>query len=214
MGSHEWAIMRVRDPLAPQSPQAHHRRMHRMDNLNGKLLIAMPDMGDPRFAGAVIYICAHSDEGSMGLILNRPRPEIAFDKLLTQMNIPRSPACRDIRVHVGGPVERARGFVLHSLDYTSANSTLEVADNIGMTATQDVLEALAQGGGPADSLLALGYTGWGPGQLESELAANGWLIGPSEAHVLFGDDHAGKWTAALALLGVTPQALSLTGGRA
>ena len=188
--------------------------MHRMDDLCGKLLIAMPDMGDPRFAGAVIYICDHSDEGSMGLILNRPRPEIAFDALLTQMKIPRTSACRDIRVHTGGPVDRGRGFVLHSLDYMSDRSTMTVADNIGMTATQDVLEALAQGGGPQWSLLALGYTGWGPGQLESELAKNGWLTGPSEPAILFGDDHAGKWTAALALLGVPAHALSLSGGRA
>ena len=188
--------------------------MDQITDLSGKLLIAMPDMGDPRFAGAVIYICAHSDEGSMGLILNRPRPEISFDKLLRQMKIPRSPACRDIRVHIGGPVERARGFVLHSMDYTSDNSTMEVADDIGMTATQDVLEALAQGGGPSRSLLALGYTGWGPGQLEAELADNGWLTGPAQSEILFGDDHAGKWTAALALLGISPSALSLTGGRA
>lgn len=188
--------------------------MQTISDLSGKLLIAMPDMGDSRFAGTVIYICAHSDEGSMGLILNRPKPEIAFDKLLQQMKIPRSPACRDIRVHIGGPVERARGFVLHSLDYKSDANTMEVADNVGMTATQDVLEALARGDGPTESLLALGYTGWGPGQLEEELADNGWLTGPAESRILFGDDHAGKWTAALALLGVSPQALSLTGGRA
>lgn len=188
--------------------------MHQINDLCGKLLIAMPGMGDPRFAGTVIYICNHSSKGSMGLILNQPRPEIAFDKLLTQMKIARSPNCRDIRVHIGGPVERARGFVLHSLDYRSDNATMEVADNIGMTATQDVLEALAQGGGPESSLLALGYTGWGPGQLELELVDNGWLTGPAEADILFGDDHAGKWTAALALLGISPQALSLTGGRA
>ena len=188
--------------------------MHRIDDLCGKLLIAMPDMGDPRFAGAVIYICAHSPEGSMGLILNRPKPEIAFDRLLEQMKIPRSPACRDIRVHNGGPVDRTRGFVLHSMDYASDGSTLAVADHVGMTATQDVLEALARGEGPDRSLLALGYTGWGPGQLERELADNGWLTGPAESAILFGDDHAGKWRAALALLGISPQALSLTGGRA
>ena len=188
--------------------------MDQITDLRGTLLIAMPDMGDPRFAGSVIYICSHSGDGSMGLIVNRPRPEIAFDKLLRQMKIARGPACRDIRVHIGGPVERGRGFVLHSLDFTSAESTLTVAGNVGMTATQDVLEAIAQGGGPSSSLLALGYTGWGPGQLESELADNGWLTGPAQHDILFGDDNAGKWAAALALLGISPSALSLTGGRA
>ena len=188
--------------------------MHQITDLRGKLLIAMPDMGDPRFAGSVIYICSHANDGSMGLIVNRPRPEIAFDKLLTQMKIARGPGCRDIRVHTGGPVERGRGFVLHSLDFTSDDSTMAVTEDVGLTATQDVLEALAQGGGPDRSLLALGYTGWGPGQLEAELADNGWLTGPAQSDILFGDDNAGKWAAALALLGISPSALSLTGGRA
>ncbi len=188
--------------------------MDRIDDLRGKLLIAMPDMGDPRFAGAVIYVCAHSEEGTMGLIVNRPLPEIVFDKLLSQMKIPSTPACRDIRVQSGGPVERARGFVLHSLDYTSDENTMVVADGIGMTATLDVLQALAQGAGPATSMLALGYAGWGPGQLEAELAKNGWLTGPSDNSVLFGENHTSKWAAALKLMGVLPEMLSASGGRA
>lgn len=185
-----------------------------MTTLAGKLLIAMPDMEDPRFAGSVIYICDHSDEGTMGLIVNRPFPDIAFRKLLAQMGISCGDACQDIGVHFGGPVEKVRGFVLHTLDYTADKGTLQVDDDIGMTATQDVLQALAEGTGPATSLLALGYTGWGPGQFEEELADNGWLTGPANQAILFGTDHAGKWAAALALMGISPVALSQSGGRA
>ena len=188
--------------------------MDRIETLCGKLLIAMPDMGDPRFAGCVIYICAHSDEGAMGLIVNRPKPDIDFAALLDQMKIRRSPDCRDVAIHVGGPVERARGFVLHSMDYASDGNTMDVADGIGMTATRDVLEALAKGAGPTSSLLALGYAGWGPGQLEAELAENGWLTGPADTAILFGPDAPGKWAAALRLMGVAPQMLSGQGGRA
>ncbi|WP_386683739.1 YqgE/AlgH family protein [Loktanella sp. R86503] len=188
--------------------------MDEMTTLAGKLLIAMPDMEDPRFAGSVIYICDHSPEGTMGLIINRPLPDIAFRKLLAQMNISCSDACPDVDVHFGGPVEKVRGFVLHSSDYAADKGTLQVDDDIGMTATQDVLQALADGAGPATALLALGYTGWGPGQLEEELAENGWLTGPANRDIVFGSDHAGKWSAALALLGVSPVALSQTGGRA
>ena len=214
MESHERAIANLRDPLAPAGAAAHHGEMDEMNTLTGKLLIAMPDMADPRFAGTVIYICNHSGEGTMGLIVNRPRPEIAFQKLLEKMSISCGSGCQSVGVHIGGPVERGRGFVLHTLDYTAGDSTLQVSDDIGMTATQDVLEALAAGTGPATSLLALGYTGWGPGQLEKELADNGWLTGPANQAIVFGNDHTGKWAAALALMGVSPVALSMSGGRA
>lgn len=188
--------------------------MEALENLSGKLLIAMPDMGDPRFAGAVIYVCSHSEDGAMGLIVNKPNPDLRFSTLLAQMNISQSPNCRDIRVHFGGPVERGRGFVLHSLDYASDGNTIEVDDGIGMTGTLDVLEALAKGQGPATSLLALGYAGWGPGQLEAELTQNGWLTGPARQDILFGRANEHKWTAALKLLGVDPLLLSASGGRA
>lgn len=204
----------MRDPLAPIDAAAHHHRMDPIKELNGKLLIAMPDMGDPRFAGAVIYICEHSDAGTMGLMINRPMPDIAFDKLLTQMKIDRTADCRQIGVHLGGPVERARGFVLHSRDYHAAGNTMAVTDDIGMTATLNVLEALAHGKGPRDALLALGYAGWGPGQLAQELAENGWLTGPADREILFDTDPAGKWSAALGLIGVSPSMLSGSGGRA
>ena len=188
--------------------------MEALEHLSGKFLIAMPDMGDPRFAGAVIYVCSHSEDGAMGLIVNKPNPDLRFGKLLEQMKISKSPACRDIRVHFGGPVERARGFVLHSMDYTSDGNTMEVEDGIGMTGTLDVLEALAKGEGPATSLLALGYAGWGPGQLEAELMQNGWLTGPARQDILFGRANEHKWAAALKLLGVDPSMLSASGGRA
>ena len=122
-------------------------------NLCGKLLIAMPDMGDPRFAGSVVYMCAHSDEGAMGLIVNKPQPEIRFASLLEQLEIPKSSDVRDIRVHFGGPVENARGFVLHSEDYRSEAGTMEVEDGVCMTATLDVLEDIAKGKGPESSML-------------------------------------------------------------
>ena len=135
----------------------------------------MPDMSDPRFAKTVIYMCAHSDEGGMGLIVNKPQPEVSFKILLEQMDIPVSENGQDVRVHFGGPVDHQRGFVLHSNDYESPNGTLEVDDEFRMTATLDVLEDIAKGEGPQTSMMALGYAGWGPGQLEYEIKQNGWL---------------------------------------
>ena len=183
-------------------------------DLSGKLLIAMPDMGDPRFAYSVVYMCAHSDEGAMGLIVNKPQPEIRFSKLLEQLGIERTDKTRDIRVHFGGPVEHARGFVLHTMDYRSETGTLEVDDHVGMTATMDVLEDIARGAGPSTSMLALGYAGWGPGQLESEIAQNGWLTCDARDDILFGRANEHKWTAALKVLGIDPVLLSSTAGRA
>ena len=183
-------------------------------NLTGKLLIAMPVMGDDRFAKSVVYICAHSDDGAMGLIVNKPSPEIRFVNLLEQLEIEMAPTARKIRIHRGGPVEQSRGFVLHSTDYTSEGGTIEVDDNIAMTATMDVIEEIARGAGPASALMALGYAGWGPGQLESEIAQNGWLTCDADDAIVFGraDDH--KWTAALKGMGVDPLLLSETAGRA
>ena len=183
-------------------------------DLTGKLLIAMPGMGDPRFEHSVIYVCAHSGEGAMGLIVNKPQPEIRFSDLLEQLEIDRSPEARSIRVHFGGPVEHARGFVLHSLDYRSEAGTLNVDDRIGMTATLDVLEHLARGDGPQSSMLALGYAGWGPGQLEDEIAQNGWLVCDARDDIVFGRANEHKWTAAIRALGFDPRVLSSAGGRA
>lgn len=182
--------------------------------LDGKLLVAMPGMGDPRFEKSVILICAHSAEGAMGLIVNRPTPDLTFGSLLDQLSIPKAPTGRDIRVHVGGPVERGRGFVLHSRDYAGGPATMRVGGAYGMTVTLDILEALAKGEGPERAILALGYSGWGPGQLEDEIKAHGWLVAEAEADLVFSADDAGKWAAALRRMGIEPLSLSATGGRA
>ena len=174
----------------------------------------MPAMNDPRFAGSVVYICAHSDEGAMGLIVNKPTPEIRFAKLLDQLEIAKVNNVRDIRVHFGGPVENARGFVLHSDDYRSETGTMDVEGGIAMTATLDVLEDIARGDGPSSSLLALGYAGWGPGQLEDEIMQNGWLTSDADPKIIFGRSNEHKWTAALKGMGVDPVLLSSTAGHA
>lgn len=183
-------------------------------DLKGRLLIAMPDMGDPRFDRAVVYICAHSSEGAMGLIVNKPTPEVRFGDLLEQLSIPTGEGVADIRIHYGGPVETGRGFVLHTSDYMSGIGTMEVDAGVSMTATLDILEDIAGGSGPARSMLGLGYAGWGPGQLESELVHNGWLISPPTQDILFGRAAEHKWTAALKVLGIDPLMLSASGGSA
>lgn len=183
-------------------------------DLTGKLLIAMPGMGDPRFDQSVVFMCAHSEDGAMGLIVNKPAPEVRFSDLLEQLSIRPSDRTRDIMVHFGGPVENGRGFVLHSADYGSNTSTLQVGDDFGMTATLDILEDIAKGDGPDTSLMALGYAGWGPGQLESEISRNGWLTCDAAAELVFGPDNGGKWAAALKTLGVDPLLLSAEAGRA
>lgn len=182
--------------------------------LAGKFLIAMPAMDDPRFARSVIYLCAHASDGAMGLIVNKPQDQIRFADLLDQIGLPRSDQTRDIKVHFGGPVENARGFVLHSADYTSGAGTLRVDDQIGMTATLDVLEDIAAGQGPAQSLLALGYAGWGPGQLEQEIRGNGWLVSDPRLDLIFAPSHSATWQAALAGMGIDPLTLSAVAGRA
>lgn len=183
-------------------------------DLTGKIIIAMPALGDPRFALSVVLICAHSKDGAMGLILNKPMAELSFSQLLTQLGIPRAAAGRDIRVHFGGPVERGHGYVLHSADFDSGPATMTIPGGLAMTARLDVLEALAQGEGPAQALLALGYAGWGPGQLEAEIGRNDWLTADLAGDLVFAADNAGKWTRALKSLGVDPVLLSSTAGRA
>jgi putative transcriptional regulator len=183
-------------------------------DLTGKLLIAMPGMGDPRFEHSVIFLCVHTPEAAMGLIVNKPAPELRFDSLLKQLGIPHGDRSRDIHVHFGGPVEHARGFVLHSGEYEGQGSTLHVGERFGMTATLDVLQALADGEGPERSMLALGYAGWGPGQLEGEIRDNGWLTCDADEELIFGLPDARKWTSALKSIGVDPVSLSATAGHA
>lgn len=184
-----------------------------VNTITGKCLIAMPSMDDPNFARAVVYICAHTPEGAMGLVVNRAFPQLSFPDILEQLNIESTPACERIRVHFGGPVEAARGFVLHSAEYAQA-ATLLVNDGVALTATTDVLRAMAQGTGPRRSLMALGYAGWGSGQLDNELKENAWLVVDADEDLLFGNAIDTKWTAALGRLGIDPAMLSDAAGHA
>lgn len=182
--------------------------------LDGKLLVAMPSMGDPRFERAVIFLCAHSADGAMGLIVNKPTPELSFKDLLKQLDLRTEGADGAVDVFFGGPVEHARGFVLHTADYETSDSTLRVQGRFGMTATIDILCDIAAGTGPQKALLALGYSGWGPGQLEGEIQRNGWLTCDADAAIIFDLPPASKWQAALERNGIDPRLLSSAGGSA
>jgi putative transcriptional regulator len=181
--------------------------------LTGQLLVAMPQMRDPRFARSVIYMCAHSADGAMGLVVNRRVGSITFDDLLQQLEIGPNRRNDDIRVHFGGPVEQGRGFVLHSSDYLQSG-TMRVDDQVALTATLDILKEMAAGGGPRRSLLALGYAGWGPGQLDAEIQANGWLSVPADEELLFDDNLDDKWERAITKIGVDFSMLSGDAGHA
>lgn len=185
-------------------------------NLTGKVLIAMPGMSDPRFQRSVVLICAHSDDGAMGLVLNRPLPEIDFGDLLEQLEIEADNGARLIEVRFGGPVEPGRGFVLHNVPEhgNDPEGRLRIGQDLAMTTTRDILEDLAHGDGPESAVLVLGYAGWGPGQLEDEMLQNGWLVGDSAEELIFGDDHDVKWQAALRAQGIDPSLLSAAAGRA
>ena len=183
-------------------------------HLNGKLLIAMPGMGDPRFERAVIYMCSHSDEGAMGLVVNRRAPGVSFTELMAQLEIEIGPQAQRADVHFGGPVETARGFVLHSSDFHIEDSMMRVDEGVSLTATLDVLRAMAKGEGPRRAMIALGYSGWAPNQLEAELQHNGWLTCDADEEILFSRDDAAKWEKALAKIGVSPSMLSGVGGTA
>ena len=182
-------------------------------SLVGSLLVAMPQMSDPRFERAVIYMCAHNNEGSMGLVVNKLFEQLYYPDLLDQLNIASGPRTQQIRVHFGGPVESGRGFVLHSDDYVR-EGTMLVNSGFALTATIDILRAIADGEGPRSSILALGYAGWGPGQLETELAANGWLHVPADPELVFGGDLEHKWMLALGRIGINPTVLSSEAGHA
>jgi putative transcriptional regulator len=181
--------------------------------LTGQVLIAMPAMADPRFAQSVIYLCAHTPEGAMGLVLNRPIVKPTFDDLLKQLNVEPLPPMRQIRLCAGGPVGNARGFVLHTNDWTGEGS-LKVDDSMALTASLDVLKVIAEGGGPRECVLALGYAGWGPGQLDKEIHENSWLSVSADETLLFDTDHETKWRRALAKLHVDPLLLSDVAGHA
>ena len=182
-------------------------------SLKGKLLIAMPGMADHRFSGAVIYICAHSEEGAMGLVINCVAHHINFENLLEMLEIKVPTDGGKIGVQSGGPVETSRGFVLHSNDYTS-DSTMAVTQNIGLTASVEILQAIASGNGPERMIVALGYTGWGPGQLDDEIQKNAWLHAPANTEVLFSKDLDSKWQRAVDMLGISISRLSAEAGHA
>lgn len=181
--------------------------------LTGQLLIAMPTMGDPRFSRTVIYMCVHNGEGAMGLVINKLIGSLTLQDLLQQLEIEASDSEIDMPVHFGGPVESSRGFVLHSDDYMDEGS-MPVADGMALTATVDVLREIAEGGGPGRAILALGYSGWGPGQLESEIQANGWLQVAADPALVFDDDNEGKWVRAINKIGVDLSMLSGDAGHA
>ena len=182
-------------------------------HLAGMLLVAMPSMQDPRFARSVIYLCAHSDEGAMGLVVNQAADQVTFPAVIGQLGIEAEAGCDDTPVHVGGPVQPSRGFVLHSCDYVQ-DSTMVIDGNFALTATVDVLRAIATGGGPERKVLALGYAGWDAGQLDAEIQGNGWLLAPADPEIVFGRDNETKWLRAMRTIGVDPLLLSSTAGHA
>lgn len=181
--------------------------------LTGHFLIAMPSMPDPRFSRSVVYLCAHNADGAMGIVINRLFEPLTFPELLKQLDITMAEGGRDIRVHFGGPVEAGRGFVLHSDDYVG-EGTLTVDKGISLTATVDILKAIAEGQGPKTCFLALGYAGWAPGQLDAELQANGWLHVKGSPDILFSPELDDKWERVLGMLGVKPAMLSSEAGHA
>jgi putative transcriptional regulator len=189
-----------------------------VSSLTGQLLVAMPQMQDPRFARSVVYMCAHSGEaGAMGLVINKTLDALTLDELYTHLKIEpagqQTATNRPRPVHFGGPVDPGRGFVLHSADYRE-EATLDISDEFAMTATIEILRAIGKGEGPRRSLLALGYAGWAPGQLDAEIQANGWLSVEADAELVFGDEDSSKWEHALAKLGVSPSMLSADAGHA
>ena len=189
--------------------------------LDGQMLIAMPTMRDERFARSLVYICAHSSDGAMGIVVNQPASNVKFPDLLVQLEVipakdliqlPRSAGT--VKVLKGGPVETGRGFVLHSADFFIENSTLPIDDGICLTATLDILKAIARGKGPESAVLALGYAGWAPGQLESEIQENGWLNCDADSELIFGKDIEHKYEMALRKLGIDLGMLSSDAGHA
>ena len=186
---------------------------HESGYLTGQFLIAMPNMRDPRFEKSVIYMCVHNAEGAVGLVVNRQIDSITFPDLLKQLNIEPSDAAPNLPIHFGGPVETGRGFVLHSAEY-GQTGTIMVGDMVGLTATVDILKDMAVRRGPKNSLLALGYAGWGPGQLDGEIQQNAWLNAPADESLIFDSIIDTKWSRAIAKIGIDPSLLSGDAGHA
>jgi putative transcriptional regulator len=197
MATHDWPQGRISDGF-----------------LTGKLLIAMPGMSDLRFEKAVIFMCSHSAEGALGLIVNKPIDGLPFRELMSKMDIPVTDATPRASVMFGGPVETDRGYVLHSNERANSPATLPVTSQIALTPTIDILRAIARGDGPRQFLFALGYAGWGPGQIENEIAANGWIHCDADDAIVFQNDVLSKWELALAKLGANLSGLSSDVGHA
>ena len=180
----------------------------------GQYLIATPAMGDPRFTNTVIYLCGHDASGAMGIVVNRSKMDLSMSDLLEHVGVDGEVRVADTAVLDGGPVDIDRGFVLHSPDWFREDQTLKVSDAVGLTTTKDVLESLVTERAPERAVLAVGYAGWGPGQLESEIADNAWLLCGGDEGLVFGEDLGGKWAEALGRIGVSPEQLSAFGGSA
>jgi putative transcriptional regulator len=210
-------LAQERSPRAKPQPRKGTKRGY----LDGQMLIAMPSMGDERFSRSVIYVCAHSTEGAMGIVVNQPAANISFPDLLVQLDvIPAADLIQlpsgagGVKVLKGGPVDAQRGFVLHSSDFFIENSTLPIDEGICLTATLDILKAIARGSGPRSAILALGYAGWAPGQLETEIQHNGWLHCSADPELIFGADTGGKYALALKKIGIDLGMLSSEAGHA
>jgi putative transcriptional regulator len=188
-------------------------------NLTGKILIAMPSLAEPTFAQSVIFLCAHSVDGAMGLIINKPMPGMNFMEIADRLDLSKTPArlaekLMQMPVLMGGPVEQQRGFVLHSTEYPGGDGSLKVNDHFALTATTDILTDMARGHGPKRCLLALGYAGWSPGQLENEILHNGWLHCDATRDLVFSEMHDAKYRMAMKILGIDPRMLSASAGHA
>ncbi|MDP3738541.1 MAG: YqgE/AlgH family protein [Hyphomonadaceae bacterium] len=183
-------------------------------SLAGKLLIAAPAIEDPRFSRAVILVCTHNEDHAMGIVLNKVTEGVNLPELLDQLGVDGDDAPEDAHILVGGPVGRDRGFVLHSEDYDSDGATLTICDGVCLTATRDILHAMTSETPPERYVLALGYSGWGAGQLEEELADNVWLVGVPDPALVYDPSLDTKWSRALARIGVSPDKLQVSGGRA
>ncbi len=181
--------------------------------LTGQLLVAMPGMADPRFARSVVYLCVHSAEGAMGLVVNKRLENVSFAEIAGQVGIEPGDIRAEIAVHYGGPVEAGRGFLLHSTDCVD-DSSLVIDEHFALTATVEMLKTIAGGGGPERRMLALGYAGWSAGQLDAEIQANGWLTVPADPAIVFDSEDDTKWERAMRAIGIDPSLLSAQTGRA
>jgi len=188
--------------------------MENITNLTGKFLCSLPGMGDPRFEKSVIFICSHTSAGAMGLIINKSKGDILISDLLDQAGIDGTVRVADTAVLEGGPVDIDRGFILHTADYYNAGTSLRISETLALTSTRDILEALTSKDSPDLAVLAVGYSGWGSGQLEREIADNAWMVVDAQESLIFEEGLADKWARALSFIGVTPDMLAHFGGRA